>query len=230
MIRAVGFDLDGTLFDHCAAASSGLANLLRERGWVYEGSANLGQEWIRIEREYFAQYIAGNLTIVEQRKLRMRDFLELTNVEVQDSELDELVTKYLSHYANSWIAYPDVVTTLNALRDSGFRLAVLTNGQQEQQEAKLAKMGIRDMFESVLAIGTFSVPKPDVRAFKELALTLACEPQEVAYVGDDPHTDAIAATRAGMCGIWLNREGQETPAGIEAEIQSLTSLTTSFRK
>lgn len=230
MIRAVGFDLDGTLFDHRAAASSGLATLLQERGWVYEGSANLGQEWIRIERGYFAQYVAGNLTIVEQRQLRMRDFLALANVEVRDNELDELVKRYLSYYANSWIAYPDVLATLNALSESGLRLAVLTNGQQEQQEAKLAKMGIRDMFESVLAIGTLSVPKPDATAFMELALTLGCEPQEVVYVGDDPHGDAIAATNAGLQGVWLNRKGQETPVGVKTEIDSLALLATSFRQ
>lgn len=204
----MGFNLDGTLFDHCSAASFGLATLLRENGWVYEGSANLGQEWIRIERGYFAQYVAGNLTIVEQRQLRMRDFLTMTNVEVRDADLDELVTRYLLHHAHSWIAYPDVHATLNALRDSGFRLAVLTNGQQEQQEAKLTQMCIREMFSSVLAIGTLSVPKPDATAFMELALSLGCEPQEVAYVGDDPQTDAIAATSAGLHGIWLNREGQ----------------------
>ncbi|MBC7464336.1 MAG: HAD family hydrolase [Actinobacteria bacterium] len=229
MIRAVGFDLDGTLFDHCAAASSGLANLLRERGWVYEGSANLGQEWIRIERGYFAQYVAGNLTIVEQRQMRMRDFLALANVEVGESELDELVRSYLSHYENSWIAYPDVLATLNDLRELGMRLAILTNGQQVQQETKLVKMGIRDMFESVLAIGSLSVPKPDATAFMELAMTIGCEPQEVVYVGDDPHSDAIAATNAGLHGVWLNRGGQEIPVGVKTEIYSLSSLITSIR-
>lgn len=230
MIRAVGFDLDGTLFDHRAAASSGLSTLLQERGWVYKGSADLGQEWIRIERGYFAQYVAGELTIVEQRQMRMRDFLALANVEVRDSELDELVRSYLAHYANSWIAYPDVLETLNALRESGVCLAILTNGQQEQQEAKLVKMGIRDMFESVLAIGTLSVPKPDATAFMELALALGCEPQEVVYVGDDSHGDAIAATNAGLHGVWLNREGQVMPAGVKTEIYSLSSLITSIRQ
>ncbi|MDP1721407.1 MAG: HAD family hydrolase [Candidatus Nanopelagicaceae bacterium] len=230
MIRAVGFDLDGTLFDHCGAASAGLATLLQERDWVYEGMANLGQEWIRIERGYFADYVAGNLTIGEQRRMRMRDFLAMANVEVRDAELDELVKSYLSHYANSWIAYPDVRPTLDRLRNSGFRLAVLTNGQQEQQEAKLVRMGIRDMFESVLAIGTLSVPKPDAKAFMELSLILGSEPWEVAYVGDDPHGDAIAATNAGLHGVWLNREGQETPEGVETEINSLALFSTSGKR
>lgn len=230
MIRAVGFDLDGTLFDHCGAASAGLATLLQERGWTYEGSANLGQEWIRIERRYFADYVAGNLSIGEQRRIRMRDFLAMANVKVQDVELNELVKRYLSHYANSWIAYPDVRPALDRLRNSGFRLAVLTNGQQEQQEAKLVRMGIRDMFESVLAIGTLSVPKPDSKAFMELCSILGFEPWEVAYVGDDPHGDAIAATNAGLHGVWLNREGQETPEGVETEINSLALFSTSVKR
>ena len=64
----------------------------------------------------------------------------------------------------------------------------------------------------------------------ELALTLGCEPQEVVYVGDDPHDDAIAATNAGLHGVWLNRGGQEIPAGVKTEINSLSSLITSIRQ
>lgn len=222
MIRAVGFDLDGTLFDLCGAATAGLETLLQERGWVYESSACLGEEWIRIDREYFADFVAGNLTVSEQHRLRMRDFLAAGKVAVRYAELDELVERYLFHYAKSWIAYPDVRPALERLRNSGFRLAVLTNGQQEQQEAKLVRMGIRDMFESVLAFGTLSALKPEAMAFMDLSSVFGCDPHEIAYVGDDAHADAIAATNAGLYGVWLNREGQKKPEDVEVEITSLT--------
>lgn len=224
MIRAVGFDLDDTLLDHRGAASTAIAALLRQQGWVYQDAAELGLEWQRLEQLHFAEYIAGKLTIVQQRRARMRDFLAVVEVEAEESELDDLFREFLSHYARSWVAFPDVLPTLDTLHRSGFRLAILTSGQQEQQEAKLASLGLLHMFDAVLAIGTLSVPKPDARAFVELSSALACAPHEVVYVGDDPHWDAIAATKAGLRGVWLNREGREGPEGIGTEVRTLDSL------
>jgi len=224
VIRAVGFDLDDTLLDHRSAASAGLAALVKQQDWVYEGVIELGKEWERVERLHFANYIAGALTMREQRRERMRDFLALAEVEVRDTELDELFEEYLSHYAKSWVPFPDVRRTLENLSHLGFRLAVLTNGQQEQQESKLASMGFLEMFESVLAIGTLTAPKPDARAFLELSSALGCLPDEVLYVGDDPHCDAIAATKAGLHGVWLNRAGQDGPDGIGIQVRTLDFL------
>ena len=224
MIRAVGFDLDDTLLDHRGAASTAIASLLRQQGWVYEGATEFGKEWQRLEQLHFAEYIAGNLTLIQQRRARMRDFLALVEVEAHEAELDDLFKEFLSHYAKSWVAFPDVMPTLGELHHSGFRLAVLTSGQQEQQEAKLASMGLLEMFDSVLAIGTLSVPKPDARAFLELSSALGCPPHEVVYVGDDPQWDALAATKAGLRGVWLNREGQDGPDGIGTQVRTLDSL------
>jgi putative hydrolase of the HAD superfamily len=214
VIRSVGFDLDGTLFDHRGAASSGITDLVIEQKWVYDAEVDFGLEWQRFEETHFARYIAGNLTVVGQRRARMRDFLAIAGIELQDGELDVLFEEYLSHYAKSWVPFPDVFPTLEALRGAGFRLAVLTSGVQKQQEAKLTSMGLIDMFDSVLAIGTLSAPKPDPRAFKQLC----------SVFGDDVHWDAIAATQAGLHGIWLNRDGHDEPAGVRTQIPSLGSL------
>lgn len=224
MIRAVGFDLDDTLLDHRGAASAGLVALLEQQGWANESVPGLGKEWERIERIHFGRYIAGELTIAGQRRERVRELLTMIKVEVPDHELDELFVEYLRHYAKSWTAFPDVRPTLENLRGLGYPLAVLTSGLQEQQEAKLTSLGFLDFFDAVLAIGTLSAPKPDPRAFLELSSALGCPPHEVLYVGDDPHGDAIAATSAGLHGVWLNRDGRDGPDGIGTEVRTLDSL------
>jgi putative hydrolase of the HAD superfamily len=43
------------------------------------------------------------------------------------------------------------------------------------------------------------------------------------YVGDQLVADALAATAAGLRGIWLNRTGKAVPSGVEA-IDNLTDL------
>ncbi|MDP1712052.1 MAG: HAD family hydrolase [Candidatus Nanopelagicaceae bacterium] len=228
MIRGIGFDLDNTLFNHRGAAAAGMSSLLHKRGWVYEGEPDLETMWQQIEQKYFSEYVAGNMTLAEHRRERMREFLQRANLHADSANLDGLFADYLDEYSQSWVAYSDALPALETLRESGYVLAVLTNGQQEQQERKLAKMGLSHFFTSVLAIGKVTHPKPDARAFLQMCASLECKPEEVVYVGDDPQVDAVAATRAGLHGVWLNREHQETQVGISNQISTLFMLKSSL--
>ena len=224
MIRAIGFDLDNTLFDHTEAAAAAMQLLIRDKGWKYTGSESVGHEWHRIETVYFSQYAAGVMTLMEHRRARMHEFLISTDAQVDESEFDELWNDYVLHYSNSWVAYSDVHVALSELKTAGYKMAVLTNGQQAQQEAKLSAIGLSDMFEACLAIGTVEALKPDPKAFAHLCRVLDCRPDEVLFIGDDIDVDVRASINAGLHGIWLNRNGLTTPEGINAQVQSLSSL------
>ncbi len=224
MIRAIGFDLDNTLFDHTEAAAEAMRHLIRENKWNYVGDTSVGAEWHRVESIYFSQYAAGIMTLVEHRRARMRVFLESTDASKSGLDFDELWNAYLVHYAKSWVAYPDTHKSLSELKASGLRMAVLTNGQQAQQEAKLKAIGLTDMFEGCLAIGTVEALKPDPRAFEQLCRLLECEPNEVLFVGDDIDIDVRASINAGLRGVWLNRDELETPSDIGAQIKTLVEL------
>ena len=224
MIRAVGFDLDDTILDHRGAATVGIAALLQAQGWTSERIPDLGNVWERLERTHFTRYVTGELTIVGQRRERMRDLLAMIEIELSEPELEDLFVEFLKHYAKSWAVFDDVLPTLEELRRLGLPMAVLTNGLQEQQEAKLSHLGISKMFDSVLAIGTLTAPKPDPRAYLELVSAFGVEPEEVVYIGDEPHWDALAATKVGLHGIWLNRDRREGPEGIGLQVGSLESL------
>lgn len=224
MIRAIGFDLDNTLFDHTEAAAEAMRRLIHQRDWTYTGETSVGAEWHRVETIYFSQYVAGIMTLVEHRRARMRVFLESTNATVSQHELDDLWNAYLVHYAKSWVAYSDAHEALNELKALSIRMAVLTNGQQAQQEAKLQAIGLSNMFEGCLAIGTVEALKPDPRAFQQLCRLLECEPHEVLFVGDDIDIDVRASINAGLNGVWLNRDALETPNDISVEIHTLSKL------
>ncbi len=224
MIRAIGFDLDNTLFDHTEAAAEAMRRLIAEKNWKYVGQSSVGAEWHRVETIYFSQYAAGNMTLVEHRRARMRVFLESTDAIFSHDELDDLWNAYLVHYAKSWVAYSDAHEALNQLKALGIKMAVLTNGQQAQQEAKLQAIGLSQMFEGCLAIGTVEALKPDPRAFQQLCRLLDCEPNEVLFVGDDLDVDVRAAVNAGLKGVWLNRNGLQRPDDMDIEIGALGEL------
>lgn len=224
MIRAIGFDLDNTLFDHTEAAATAMHRLIDAKGWTYVGEESLGNEWHRIETIYFSQYATGVMTLMEHRRARMREFLVSTDAQVDEREFDELWNDYVFHYSNSWVAYSDAHAALSELKSSGYKMAVLTNGQQAQQEAKLKAIGLSDMFEACLAIGTVEALKPDPRAFAQLCRVLDCEPEEVLFIGDDIDVDVRASIRAGLHGVWLNRDSLATPEGVKSQVQTLSSL------
>jgi putative hydrolase of the HAD superfamily len=224
MIRAIGFDLDNTLFDHREASSRGLESLVREKGWKYQSNQEMRHEWHRLEEFYFDQFVAGVLTLTEHRRARMRDLLISTDAHVEEDYLDALWNEYLMHYSNSWVAFADAHTALSEFKAAGYKLGVLTNGQQSQQEAKLKAMGIADLFDAVLAIGTLDAMKPDPRAFAHLCRILECEPGEVLFVGDDLDYDVRPAIASGLHGVWLNRNGTQAPKDIGHQVDSLSAL------
>jgi putative hydrolase of the HAD superfamily len=222
VVAAVGFDLDGTLFDHEGAARSAIAGFLTTRGWIHPGDP--GVDWLQLEDVHFREYAAGSINFQEQRRRRMRGLLDSIGVESDAHDVDGLFADYLDHYRSAWVPYPDVSATLSELRSMGIVLAVLTNGEQAQQEDKLRRMGVLDEFDAVLAASDLPAFKPSRVAFEALCTALEQPASAVVYVGDDLAVDAIGAAAAGLTSVWIDRHGRGgEPAGVPA-ITSLTEL------
>ena len=222
MVTAVGFDLDGTLFDHEGAARSAIVTFLMAREWTHPRDP--GVEWLQLEDVYFREYTAGSISFQEQRRLRMRGLLDSIGLEPDAHDVDGLFDEYLDHYRSAWVPYPDVAATLCELKSMDLVLAVLTNGEQGQQEDKLRRMGVLDEFDVVLAASTLPAFKPSKVAFDALCTALNQPASAVGYVGDDLAVDAIAAAAAGLRSVWIDRHGQGGEPNDVPAIASLTEL------
>ncbi|MDP1876282.1 MAG: HAD family hydrolase [Actinomycetota bacterium] len=220
MVAAVGFDLDGTLFDHAGAARSAIVSFLSSRDWTHPGDP--GAAWLELEDVHFREYAAGSINFQEQRRRRMRGLLDSIDLESGAQDVDALFADYLDHYRSAWLPYPDVTATLSELRSMGMVLAVLTNGEQDQQEDKLRRMGVLDEFDAVLAASALPAFKPDKLAFESLCSTLHLPASAVVYVGDDLAADAIGARAAGLTPVWIDRHRR---GGQPEDVPAMTSLT-----
>lgn len=87
-------------------------------------------------------------------------------------------------------------------------LGIITNAELAFQQGKIDAMGIAGHFEHVIASGEVGHAKPDSRIFLAAVQRFGVDAPHAAYVGDRLHTDAIGAARAGLVGIWLDRNGQ----------------------
>lgn len=220
---AVVLDLDGTLMDHEAAALAGLASLLAALERPEHDPAACAPTWFELEDRYWGHWRDGLISYQEQRRRRLRDFLPTVGATVAESELDEVFARYHEGYASGWVAYDDARPALERLRAAGLRLAVLTNGDQEQQTAKLRAMGVLDLCGPVVASSSTGAPKPHPAAYAAACAAVGAAPDRVLMVGDNHELDVLAARAAGLQAVHLDRSGTH-PAPEASRIRSLAEL------
>ena len=217
-IRAVGFDLDGTLFDHVGAATVGVNAFLGRLG--VSPTDAIRSLWFLAEEECHALWKAGRITFQEQRRLRLQTFLPAIGVEVPETSdaLDHLFEQYLREYTVAWRPFPDAADVLASIRHSGIRVGVLTNGSQRQQVEKLKAIGLFNLVDVVCTAEGIGVWKPDSQSFAILAEQLGVSACECLFVGDHPDQDIAGALAAGMQALIVDhyREGSE---GLSAALE-----------
>lgn len=99
--------------------------------------------------------------------------------------------------------YADALRAIGALRDAGYRVAVIAN-QPSSRADQLRAIGV-DV--EVLAMSeSIGVAKPDPGFFsRALELMGGPDPATVAYVGDRVDNDVLPASAAGLRAVWLRR-------------------------
>lgn len=96
--------------------------------------------------------------------------------------------------------FPYVAEVLDALREAGARLAIVTTKHQEQAELTVARLGIADRFDYVRGWLEGRKHKPDPEPFLDAAARLGVEPGEALVVGDTEQ-DILAAQAGGMTSV-----------------------------
>jgi HAD superfamily hydrolase (TIGR01509 family) len=105
-----------------------------------------------------------------------------------------------------------------------FRTALVTNGIDWVQRARVVSAGLAGDFDVVVTSDGCGFRKPDPRIVHHALSALGIPPEEALLVGDDAVADGGAARGAGVRFCWLR--SVTTPTGAEAdhEIASLREL------
>ena len=83
-MRAVGFDLDGTLFDHRGSARTAVDTFARHVG--IEPTETAREDWFAAEAEQFERWRSGEISFVEQRRERLRAVLPRWDASVPEDD------------------------------------------------------------------------------------------------------------------------------------------------
>ena len=218
---AILFDVDGTLIDDAYSVAAALRSFHTRYGDALGLSLeDLRLRWSELLNLHFARYLAGEISMQEQRRARVLDLFRSTQLNLTLADADAVFAVYEQRYRESWTAFPDAMPALSAL--SGYELGVLTNGDLAQQTQKLQATGLASYFRHIFASSEMGCSKPHADAFLESCSRLGVDPRRCVYVGDSLEIDARSSASAGLMSIWLDRGRSDS--ALEVGFQVIHSL------
>ena len=120
-----------------------------------------------------------------------------------------------------------MVPTLDALRDRGAKLAVVTNKPEALARQLMEALQLADRFEAIVGADTTPEAKPSARPAIHTAEQLAVTPQQVLFVGDS--VSDVGCARAWGCPVVVMSYGYSqgtapSELGADAVIDSFAAL------
>ena len=207
IIKAIVFDLDGTLYD---------SNVY----WIgvfNEISEYLFNEYrIRKNRSYNILINIFNQKSSSYGYL-FNDLLKQININQKFHKqiIKKLFYIYHNHVPNI-VPYKDVIPTLTVLKND-YELAIISNGKPSTQRKKVKYLGLNDYFDYSLFLEGENI-KPNTKPYLTLSKKLNIKPNEMIYVGDNPYVD-FSGKKLGLKTIRIMR-GEFKKVNISNEFEA----------
>jgi HAD superfamily hydrolase (TIGR01662 family) len=111
---------------------------------------------------------------------------------------------------------PDVVATLEALRNQGLRLGIVSNAAYRPRLMKqqLAALDLADFFDGVTFSSEVGVRKPHPAIYADALRKLAADPSRTLFVGDRVREDVQGPQAQGMRAVLTREWRQEDDPGL----------------
>ena len=197
-MKAIAFDAYGTLFDVFSITALG------EELFPGKGDA-LAQLWRLKQLQY---------STLRSLMGRHRDFWGLTEdglvyaakslgLDLTPDKRWRLLDAYLT-----LAAFPNVKPGLEALRERGLRLAILSNGEPRMLEAAARGAGIIDLLDAILSVEEVKIFKPSPRVYQLAPERLGVRPFEMGFVSSN-NWDIAGAASTGLETFWIQRRAAE---------------------
>jgi phosphoglycolate phosphatase len=182
-IKAVAFDLDGTLVETLPDLHESANRML----------AQIGRP--PVSESLVRAYVGDGVDRLVKRLLS-----GTPDGEPDAASFENAAQDFRSHYAavltRASHPFAGATSTLESLRDRGFKLACVTNKPARFTEPLLQGLGLTGYLDLVLSGDSLARKKPDPLPLVHVAGAFGIEPAQLLMVGDSP-VDTGAARAAG---------------------------------
>lgn len=185
------FDLDGTLIDSVPDLALSTNEMLKTLNMTTY-STELIRSWVGNGAEVLTKRaLSGSIDICPN--------LSPASVE---KALSIFLASYEKNVCVDTCLYPNVKTTLQTLKNSGYRLVIVTNKPEQFIHPILEKLALNNLFEMLVGGDTLSKRKPDPMQLNHVCNELNVNASQCVMIGDSKN-DIFAATAANMHSIGL---------------------------
>jgi putative hydrolase of the HAD superfamily len=215
-------DLDDTILDYDSTGSACwnkyYANYAVKLGVREESLRQAIEEsrrwyWSDMRRHRFGRMHQ----LVARRAILHRAFYSLG---LHCPDVAEEFAEAFTREREEWIRpFPKAIQALEAMSASGARMALVTNGQASQQQAKIERYQLARFFEIIWIEGERGIGKPEPIVFQTILAGLRAKPQEAWMIGDDLRFDISPARAVGMCTAWIDI-GRDMPDEVEWDLRA----------
>lgn len=176
-IKAVIFDMDGTLIDSREIVLGAFKHVLEEYGQHFD-------------EVVISSYVG-----------RLLDYTYQSLVPHQDAQaLAELHRSWQRDNKHLLKGFDGLDDFLKQLKAQKLKLGIFTSAVRSRADLALDGLGIRDYFDAVVCGDEVTKPKPDKEGIITLARLLDVELRQIVMVGDAEH-DILSGRHAGVVTI-----------------------------
>jgi putative hydrolase of the HAD superfamily len=223
--RAILFDLDDTLIRAYAQPEDAWRRLLTIFAVHLDAAHDAPAiERVRVavmeeSRAFWSDTAAAakwRLDISGARRLAVRCGLAKLG-RTDDALADRIADAFTEMRRKEYQLYPDAHATVDALRNAGVKLALVTNGAAEVQRDKIVRFDLGHRFDHIQIEGEFGQGKPELAVYRHALERLAVDASDAWMVGDNYEWEVVAPQQLGMCGIWYDPFEAGVPAHATAK-------------
>jgi putative hydrolase of the HAD superfamily len=206
MIRAVLFDLDGTLKFNRPDGTEAFIQFSAELGVTICAEARRKVE--RWTHSFWSGKHSGFARLSDDADAFWLDYtLNLLKAAgVEEGALDyahKLRQAFDERYRPEPYLHPEAHAVLSTLQEDGYTLGLVSNRAEELTPVAM-ELGLHDYFHFTLSGGQVGAWKPDTRIFFRACEMANTTPGECLYVGDNFYADAVGAQAAGLMPVLLD--------------------------
>lgn len=216
MIKAILWDIDGTILDFKQAEYYGMKNCFVHFG-LGECTDEMIQRYSDINNKYWELLELGEIEKEKVFTERFREFFETEGIAF--TQFEEFHLEYRRQLKDIVIFRDKGYALIKELKGK-IRQYAVTNGSYSVQKYKLEKSGLKELFDDCFISDQIGVEKPNIEFFNHVKKSIGdIKDSEMIIVGDSLTSDMKGGNNAGIVCCWYNPFEKKNTKGVKIDFE-----------